>query len=66
MDDYLLRLDQQGQLDMQDGQDNHVGIVKKVKNGIAYTIQGNSGDNCRVNQCPIGHYEILGYGVLNL
>lgn len=28
-------------------------------------IEGNSGDSCRVNQYPVGHYEILGYGVPN-
>lgn len=27
------------------------------------TIEGNSGDSCRQNQYPLGHYEILGYGV---
>jgi len=33
--------------------------------GIVYTIEGNSGDSCRVNQYPVGYYEILGYGVPN-
>ena len=28
-----------------------------------YTIEGNSGDSCRQNQYPVGHYEILGYGI---
>lgn len=28
-------------------------------------IEGNSGDSCRVNQYPVGYYEILGYGVPN-
>ena len=27
------------------------------------TVEGNSGDSCRVNQYRTGHYEILGYGV---
>lgn len=48
----------------QDGQADHVGIVQKVENGVVYTIEGNSGDSCRVNQYPVGHYEILGYGVV--
>ena len=47
----------------QDGQSDHVGIVEKVENGIVYTVEGNSGDTCRQNQYPVGHYEILGYGV---
>lgn len=47
----------------QDGQSDHVGIVEKVENGIVYTVEGNSGDSCRQNQYPVGHYEILGYGV---
>ena len=49
----------------QDGQSDHVGIVEKVENGIVYTVEGNSGDTCRQNQYPVGHYEILGYGVLS-
>ena len=48
----------------QDGQADHVGIVQKVENGVVYTIEGNSGDSCRVNQYPVGYYEILGYGVV--
>ena len=47
----------------QDGEADHVGIVEKCENGIVYTIEGNSGDSCRQNQYPVGHYEIFGYGV---
>lgn len=47
----------------QDGQSDHTGIVEKVENGIVYTVEGNSGDSCRINQYPVGYYEILGYGV---
>ena len=47
----------------QNGQADHVGIVEKCENGIVYTIEGNSGDSCRQRQYPVGHYEILGYGV---
>lgn len=47
----------------QDGLSDHVGIVQKVENGIVYTVEGNSGDSCRVKQYPVGCYEILGYGV---
>ena len=38
----------------QDGLSDHTGIV--------YTVEGNSGDSCRVNEYSIGYYEILGYG----
>ena len=49
----------------QDGQAEHTGIVQKVENGIVYTVEGNSGNSCRVNQYRVGYYEILGYGVPN-
>ena len=56
--------DNKGSSGPQDGQSDHVGIVQKVENGVVYTIEGNSGDSCRVNQYPVGYYEILGYGVV--
>ena len=56
--------DNKGSSGPQDGQADHVGIVQKVENGVVYTIEGNSGDSCRVNQYPVGYYEILGYGVV--
>ena len=56
--------DNKGSSGPQDGQSDHTGIVQKVENGIVYTIEGNSGDSCRVNQYPVGYYEILGYGVV--
>lgn len=46
----------------QDGSSDHVGIVQKVDNGRVYTVEGNSGDECRQNSYPIGYYEIYGYG----
>lgn len=33
------------------------------KDEYSGTVKGNSGDSCRQNQYPVGHYEILGYGV---
>ena len=56
--------DNKGSSGPQDGLSDHVGIVQKVENGIVYTVEGNLGDSCRQNQYPIGHYEVLGYGVL--
>ena len=55
--------DNKGSSGPQDGQSDHTGIVQKVENGIVYTVEGNSGDSCRVNQYSVGHYEILGYGI---
>lgn len=55
--------DNKGSSGSQDGESDHTGIVEKVENGIVYTVEGNSGDSCRINQYVVGHYEILGYGV---
>ena len=46
-----------------DGEPDHTGIVQKVENGMVYTVEGTFGDSCRINSYPVGHYEILGYGV---
>ena len=46
--------DNKGSSGPQDGLSDHVGIVQKVENGIVYTVEGNSGDSCRVNQYSIG------------
>ncbi len=55
--------DNKGSSGPQDGEADHTGIVQKVEGGRVYTIEGNSGDSCRINSYPIGHYEILGYGI---
>ena len=47
----------------QDGLADHTGIVEKVKNGVVYTVEGNTRDSCRERQYPVGYYEILGYGI---
>ena len=49
----------------QDGSPDHVGIVERVENGRVYTVEGNSGDQCREKSYPIGWYEIYGYGAPN-
>ena len=46
----------------QDGLPDHVGIVYKVEDGMIYTIEGNSGDACKVKMYPSCYYEILGFG----
>lgn len=47
----------------QDGNADHVGIVERVEGGMVYTIEGNSGDECRERSYAVGYYEILGYGI---
>ena len=47
--------DNKGSSGLQDGQSDHTGIVQKVENGIVYTVEGNSGDSCRVNQYSIDY-----------
>ena len=46
-----------------DGGADHVGIVERVENGRVYTIEGNTADSCRERSYPLGHFEILGYGL---
>lgn len=55
--------DPDGSAGPQDGESDHTGIVQKVEDGIVYTVEGNSGDSCRVNHYAVGYYEILGYGI---
>ena len=57
--------DNKGGSGPQDGEADHVGIVQKAEDGIIYTIEGNSGNLCRVNRYSVGQYEIMGYGVLH-
>ena len=47
----------------QDGTPDHVGIVEKVEDGIIYTIEGNSNDQCRKKAYTLKHAVIYGYGV---
>lgn len=46
------------------GEANHVGIVKECRDGIVYTIEGNSGDMCRERSYPVGSSLIYGYGAI--
>lgn len=45
------------------GDADHVGIVERVENGRVYTVEGNSGDECRQRDYPLGSSVIYGYGV---
>lgn len=46
----------------QDDYRDHVGIVAGVKNGVIYTIEGNSSDMCRIKRYREGDPVINGYG----
>lgn len=48
----------------QDGTSDHVGIVEKCKDGIVYTVEGNSSDKVRQNSYPVDQTSIIGYGVI--
>lgn len=48
----------------QDGEADHTGIVVRVENGTVYTVEGNCNETCQALQYPVGHYQILGYGIL--
>lgn len=41
---------------------NRAGIVERVENGTVYTVEGNSGDECRQNSYSIGSSFIYGCG----
>lgn len=51
--------------DYRDGHPDHVGIVKTVKDGYVYCIEGNYNDMCVENRYAIDSYNILGYGTPN-
>lgn len=46
-----------------DGVSDHTGIVERCAGGIVYTIEGNSGDQCRRKSYAVGSSVIMGYGV---
>lgn len=45
-----------------DGYSDHVGIVEKTKNGKVYTIEGNSGNECKQKEYNADSSVIMGYG----
>ncbi len=42
---------------------DHVGIVETCERGMVYTIEGNSGDECRGMYYLMDGSEIMGYGL---
>ena len=45
------------------GETHHVGIVERVEDGVIYTVEGNSSDQCRQRNYPVGSDKIYGFGV---
>jgi len=46
-----------------DGAADHVGIVEKCDGSTVYTIEGNSGDQCRKRSYGVKSSYIYGYGI---
>ena len=47
------------------GDADHVGIVIGTDGERVYTIEGNSGDACKIKSYPLGSSVIRGYGLMN-
>ena len=48
-----------------DGSADHVGLVIGRDEGRVYTVEGNSGDACKVKSYPLDYACIKGYGLMN-
>ena len=48
-----------------DGKAQHTGIVIGTDGTKVYTVEGNSGDACRLKEYSINSGVILGYGLMN-
>ncbi|MFR9543423.1 MAG: CHAP domain-containing protein, partial [Rikenellaceae bacterium] len=48
-----------------DGRSDHVGIVIGTDGNRVYTVEGNSGDACKVRDYAINSSVIMGYGLMN-
>ena len=47
------------------GDADHVGIVIGTDGERVYTVEGNSGDACKIRSYPLGSSVIRGYGLMN-
>jgi len=47
------------------GNADHVGIVIGTDGERVYTVEGNSGDACKIKSYPLGSSVIRGYGLMN-
>ena len=48
-----------------DGSADHVGIVVGTDGSRVYTVEGNSGDACKIRSYPLDYACIKGYGLMN-
>ena len=48
-----------------DGRADHVGIVVGTDGSKVYTVEGNSGDACKIRSYPLDYACIKGYGLMN-
>lgn len=48
-----------------DGSADHVGIVIGTDGERVYTVEGNSGDQCKIKSYPLNSSVICGYGLMN-
>ena len=45
--------------------DSHVGIVIGTDGSRVYTVEGNSGDACKIKSYDLNYQSIKGYGLMN-
>ena len=48
-----------------DGSADHVGLVIGTDGQSVYTVEGNSGDACKIKSYPLDYACIKGYGLMN-
>ncbi len=48
-----------------DGAADHVGIVVGTDGSRVYTVEGNSGDACKIKSYDLNYQSIKGYGLMN-
>ena len=48
-----------------DGSADHVGIVVGTDGSRVYTVEGNSGDACKIKSYSLDYQCIKGYGLMN-
>ena len=48
-----------------DGSADHVGLVIGTDGNRVYTVEGNSGDACKIKSYPLDYACIKGYGLMN-
>ena len=51
--------------DWDGGGSDHVGLVIGTDGTNVYTVEGNSGDACKIKSYPLNSQYIHGYGLMN-